>query len=294
MRLPFPAEELAVPNAGPPRTPAQAPTAAEEAAFAGFLALAGRPKAAGTGPSDDPKGDKPRATGETDTPDDTTALASTLSASMIVRDLGALQPEFRAKLERVISRMKNEYGHDVSITETYRSQTRQDQLVQQGRTTPGPIVTWTNHSLHTQGRAADLQVDGTWNNAAGFQHLQEIASQEGLSTLGARDPGHVEMRESSLASISRIAQITDVSVVAPVAQAAQVAPVAPVAEVARVAQVAPVVAAAPVAVPAPAAPAAPVAPAVPATPAAPFAALPPLASVARVAQVAQMAPVAQV
>jgi len=257
----------------------------EQAAFAGLLALAVNPKeAAESEPaddaapsdasSDDAKLDGTKATDtkvvavnpDTSAPittgSDLTNIASTLSASMIVRDLGALQPQFRAKVERVISRMNDEYGHTVSVAETYRSQTRQNQLLQQGRTTAGPIVTWTSHSLHTQGRAADLIVDGKWNNPEGFQHLQEIATQEGLTTLGSRDPGHVEMREDPLATITSMAQITEVAVAkpsapvaatipaapvvstpqqvknAPVALVAQVAPVAHVAQVAKVAQVA--------------------------------------------------------
>ena len=49
----------------------------------------------------------------------------------------ALDPELQAKLARVMSRMRDETGHDVKVAETYRSQDRQDTLFAQGRETPG-------------------------------------------------------------------------------------------------------------------------------------------------------------
>ena len=47
-------------------------------------------------------------------------------------------------------------GLKVKITETYRSQERQNELYAQGRTTPGQIVTWTKNSRHTSRRAWDI------------------------------------------------------------------------------------------------------------------------------------------
>lgn len=338
VRLPFLPDETAATGSTPlPADSASqsAPlTSADQALFAGLLALAVKPKdtqaesAADDPPSGKTSTEKPAA--DQPVADDPAGIASSLNVSMIVRDLGALQPQFRAKLERVISRMKNEYGHDVSVTETFRSQARQDQLLQQGRTTPGPVVTWTNRSLHTQGRAADLKIDGKWDNTVGLQHLQEIASQEGLSTLGTRDPGHVEMREDSLATISSLAQITDIGVsanstsaqqpradqqqvqlltaasqvaavarvasVAQVALVARVAAVAPAAVVAQVARVAQVAQVAQVAAPAvttyafSSAPLVPMAQAAPAPHAAPSDQVPQLAQAARVAPPVQNAP----
>lgn len=46
----------------------------------------------------------------------------------------------------------------VFITETYRSQTRQNYLYEQGRTRPGQVVTWTRNSNHTSRRAWDIAV----------------------------------------------------------------------------------------------------------------------------------------
>ena len=46
-----------------------------------------------------------------------------------------------------------EAGLNVLITETYRSQERQDYLYQQGRSRAGKVVTWTHSSRHTSRRA---------------------------------------------------------------------------------------------------------------------------------------------
>jgi hypothetical protein len=115
------------------------------------------------------------------------------SPTVVVRDLEALNAEFRARLDRVIERMETEHGHRVEVVETVRDQARQDHLYAQGRSRPGPVVTWTRSSNHTEGRAADLLVDGTYDNPLAMVRLARIAREEGLRTLGARDPGHVEL-----------------------------------------------------------------------------------------------------
>jgi hypothetical protein len=176
----------------------------------------------------------------------------------VVRALGATDPEFRARFERVIDRMEREFGHRVEVVETYRTQERQNQLFEQGRTVAGPVVTWTRNSNHTQGRAADLLIDGRWDNPQGYARLAQVAREEGLRTLGARDPGHVELPGNSsfggegeleplpteLAPMpdARAARAVRPDSMARVAEVARVADVAPVAEVARVASVAPVAA----------------------------------------------------
>lgn len=127
----------------------------------------------------------------------TNAFASNAAAvdpSAIVRETAALDPVFRAKLDRVIERMEAEYGHKVTIVETVRSQTRQDALFEQGRSAPGQVVTWTRNSRHADGLAADVMIDGGYDNAAAFERLQRIAHEEGLHTLGSRDAGHLELR----------------------------------------------------------------------------------------------------
>jgi hypothetical protein len=191
--------------------------------------------------------------------------------STVHRDLGLLAPEFRDRLDRVIERMESEFGYKVEVAETYRSQARQDALYAQGRTDPGAVVTWTRASNHTTGRAADLVIDGSYDDTLAYERLLRIAREEGLRTLGARDPGHIELPSSStgapvrgsaedspvpndlrasviartaptIASPSSIVpavqELEGPAAVARVAQVSALAPVARVAQVAQVAQVA--------------------------------------------------------
>lgn len=154
----------------------------------------------------------------------------------------ALHPTFATRLDRVIDRMRQEFGHNVQVVEGYRSQERQNTLYDQGRTAPGPVVTWTKSSKHTLGLAADVTIDGTYDNTIGYQRLAQIASEEGLRTLGARDPGHIELA----ASISTQSKLhTGVAPASlrqmPSSRTSDVAEVATVAKVAEVADVAKVV-----------------------------------------------------
>jgi hypothetical protein len=123
-----------------------------------------------------------------------TGAAARTGRFTAVNDLEALHPELKIRVERVITRMEREFGHQVQVVETRRSQERQDALYAQGRTAPGEIVTWTRESKHSTGHAADLQVDGRWDNPEAYARLQRIAESEGLHTLGPRDGGHVEWR----------------------------------------------------------------------------------------------------
>jgi peptidoglycan L-alanyl-D-glutamate endopeptidase CwlK len=179
------------------------------------------------------------------------ALAAGLAASAAnpgtpVKDLSAVAPELRARVERVIDRMKQEYGHDVSVVETTRSQERQDWLYAQGRTRDGQVVTWTRDSAHTRGEAVDVIIDGRWDNPEGFGRLQRIAREEGLRTLGMKDPGHLELANGQAQDLSarvdalRVqAQRADAgSAMAASASTANVAQLSGVAQVAGVARVA--------------------------------------------------------
>jgi uncharacterized protein YcbK (DUF882 family) len=179
------------------------------------------------------------------------ASSSAAAANGVVRSVGALDPALQAKLARVIARVREETGHDVTVAETVRSQSRQNTLFAQGRETAGPVVTWTQNSKHTQGRAVDLLLDGGAAGSDAYATLQRIAGEEGLRTLGARDPGHLELPgtgtngtshattpalpaepadasgpgQVSIARLAQVAQVADVKIAAP-AQVARVAPVA--------------------------------------------------------------------
>ncbi len=176
-----------------------------------------------------------RAAVETSAADVTTA----------VRNADALAPAFRERLDRVIDRMRDEFGHEVQVVETVRSPERQDHLYAMGRTRPGPVVTWTTNSAHLSGEAADVMIDGKWHNPQGHARLHAIATEEGLHTLGMRDPGHLELRGASRSSAIGASRETSESAGAHAPSRsmssngmAQVAAVARVAQVASVAQVA--------------------------------------------------------
>ena len=204
-------------------------------------------------------------------PPDATATTDTKATRP---DLDVLAPEFRDRLERVIERMESEFGYKVEVTETYRSQDRQNALFAQGRTEPGQVVTWTRASNHTIGRAADLIIDGSYDTPEAYARLARIAREEGLRTLGPRDAGHVELPSSSRVASAR--------------SAAEDAPPAPDRRATIVARPAPSVASQSSIVPSARELESPAAPTREAT------AAPIVARVASVAQVAQVATVAQV
>jgi hypothetical protein len=155
------------------------------------------------------------------------------SPTEAVSDVQALAPELRTKLVRVMDRMKQEYGHDVQVVETGRTQERQDWLYAQGRTRDGQVVTWTRDSAHTRGEAVDVKIDGGWDNQEAFARLQQVARDEGLRTLGMKDPGHLELPRSAAALASEASREQ-----APVPAANGTPRVAGVASVAGVAGVA--------------------------------------------------------
>ena len=180
--------------------------------------------------------DPRRADGSDTTP---AVLPRDPSPSGIDRSIAALDPALQERLGRVMARMREETGHEVQVGETYRSQSRQNTLYAQGRSTPGPVVTWTQSSMHTKGRAVDLVVDGGSAGSDAYAALRRIASQEGLRTLGQRDPGHLELPSNlPRAAATQIANETApegaIEIDAPTA-AVNVARVAQIAATARVA-----------------------------------------------------------
>ncbi len=125
-----------------------------------------------------------------------TEATATAALSRSAAKLDTIAPELRERVERVVDRMRDEFGIAVDITEGYRTQARQETLHAQGRSKPGPVVTWTRNSRHTQGRAVDVTVNGGYSDTQGFATLQRVAREEGLHTIGMRDPGHLELPAS--------------------------------------------------------------------------------------------------
>lgn len=71
-----------------------------------------------------------------------------------IKELKTNKIRFLALL--AVLRCRQKYGLDVVVSETYRSQKRQNELYAQGRTTPGNKVTWTKKSNHTSRIALDV------------------------------------------------------------------------------------------------------------------------------------------
>lgn len=91
-------------------------------------------------------------------------------------------------------------GFPTVVVEAYRTPQRQLQLYAQGRQTPGPIVTWTQTSKHTEGRAFDvafLDERGrvTWDVPRFYwDYLGRLGAAVGLRWGGSfGDLGHFEL-----------------------------------------------------------------------------------------------------
>jgi len=171
----------------------------------------------------------------------TATTISITNPNAVNSSIAALNPALQERLARVITRMREETGRDVQVTETYRSQSRQNALFAQGRQTDGPVVTWTQHSKHTQGRAVDVVLDGGRASADAYTALQRIANEEGLRTLGAKDPGHLELPAKSAATsqaLNDVISVPDAPADASGPRQVAIARLANIAQVASVARVA--------------------------------------------------------
>ena len=114
------------------------------------------------------------------------------------RDINALTPTAQKACRLFLEKCK-EAGIDIFITETYRSQKRQNELWEQGRTKPGQIVTWTLNSRHTSRRAWDIAVNGPiLYDISVIERAGEIGKQLGITWGGywdTPDKPHFEVTE---------------------------------------------------------------------------------------------------
>lgn len=79
-------------------------------------------------------------------------------------------------------------GINIFITETYRSQDRQNYLYAQGRTREGNVVTWTRSSRHTSRRAWDIACNGnTLYDTAMLKKAGAVAKELGITWGGIWD-----------------------------------------------------------------------------------------------------------
>ena len=117
---------------------------------------------------------------------------------MTCRDINELTPTAQ-KACRLFLKKCEEAGLKIFITETYRSQERQNELYAQGRTEPGQIVTWTLHSRHTSRRAWDIAVNGPiLYDVSVIERAGEIGKQLGITWGGywdTPDKPHFEVTE---------------------------------------------------------------------------------------------------
>ena len=105
------------------------------------------------------------------------------------RDISALSPVAQRACRAFLRECEKE-GLPVLITETYRSQVRQDYLYAQGRTRAGKFVTWTRNSRHTGRMAWDIckNVKGQeYADAAFFAKCGAIAKRLGITWGGTWD-----------------------------------------------------------------------------------------------------------
>lgn len=100
-----------------------------------------------------------------------------------ISDIDELSPKTRELALEFLEKCE-ENGLNVRITETYRTQARQDILYEQGRTTPGLVVTWTKNSNHTKRRAFDICEDNTddpYGDLEFFRKCADIGKEVGLT-----------------------------------------------------------------------------------------------------------------
>lgn len=124
-----------------------------------------------------------------------------MNETKVCRDIGALSPVAQKACRRFLQECEKE-GLPVLITETYRSQARQNWLYAQGRTRAGQVVTWTRNSRHTGRMAWDIckNVKGQeYADAAFFAKCGAIARKLGITwggTWKTPDQPHFEVTKN--------------------------------------------------------------------------------------------------
>lgn len=122
------------------------------------------------------------------------------------RDTTLLKPELQKRLLVLFSRYRRLHPEAPQpfVTEGWRSIERQTALFAQGRTAPGPIVTWTMNSKHLTGDAFDVAFNdprGAYACTVCFERLGSLAADAGLEWGGTwppnqRDLPHFELSPS--------------------------------------------------------------------------------------------------
>jgi peptidoglycan LD-endopeptidase CwlK len=109
------------------------------------------------------------------------------------RDIDDLTPGARAWFQRFRAHAEAAglvYLRHWIVTSFYRDQEYQDWLYAQGRTRPGPKVTWTRHSRHTERRAWDVAIKNPktgkidWSVVKADVDLDSLPDYEELAEVG--------------------------------------------------------------------------------------------------------------
>ena len=114
------------------------------------------------------------------------------------RDISELAPNAQKACKLFLEKCE-ENGLKVRITETYRSQKRQNYLYEQGRTRSGKVVTWTKNSRHTSRRAWDICKDvkgQEYSDSGFFKACGQIAKELNITWGGTwkqADTPHFEI-----------------------------------------------------------------------------------------------------
>ena len=115
-----------------------------------------------------------------------------------VRDLDELKPVAKLACITFLEECKKA-GIDIFITETYRSQARQNYLYEQGRTREGKKVTWTRNSRHTSRLAWDIAHNAKepYKDVSVFKKAGQVAKKLGITWGGdwkTPDMPHFEVK----------------------------------------------------------------------------------------------------
>lgn len=121
-----------------------------------------------------------------------------MSVLTTCRDINELTHRAQTACKLFLAKCKSQ-GLDVLITETYRSQARQDYLYAQGRTRLGKKVTWTKNSRHTSRRAWDICKNAKgkeYSDTEFFRKCGQVAKELGIiwgGTWSTPDLPHFEI-----------------------------------------------------------------------------------------------------
>ncbi|MCI1745122.1 MAG: M15 family metallopeptidase [Heyndrickxia oleronia] len=124
-----------------------------------------------------------------------------VSITSACRDISELNPVAQKACKLFMEECKKA-GLGIFITETYRSQARQDYLYAQGRTRPGNKVTWTLKSNHTGRMAWDIAVNPPKSlyDTATLKKAGAIAKNLGITWggdwKGTPDQPHFEVKSN--------------------------------------------------------------------------------------------------